>query len=65
LFRVHASDSPPDDAFTRVRYRDHWYYIRDDDLGTKSTFGLLAQLFNLQAGQQSGGGPVLTLPVGR
>ena len=64
LFRVHASESLPRDAFTRVRYRDHWYFIRDDDLDTKSTFGLLAQLFNLQAGQQSGGGPLLTLPVG-
>ena len=49
----------------RVRYRDTWFYIDDADLNSKATFGLLEQLFNLQAGEVATTGPVLTLPVGR
>jgi len=51
-------------AAVRVRYRDHWFYIPDEDLASKSTFSLLAQLFALQAGSGDGLRPVLTLPVG-
>ncbi len=64
LFRVHASKSRPKRAAVRVRYRDHWFYIDDADLDTKSTFALLLQLLALQAGEESSGAPVLTLPVG-
>lgn len=65
LFHVHSSQDEPQGVFVRVRYRGVWFYIDDADLTSKSTFGLLAQLFNLQAGDARGGGPLLTLPVGR
>lgn len=65
LFRVRSSENRPDRAFARVFYRGSWFYIDDADLDTKSSFGLLAQLFNLQAGQDPRGAPLLTLPVGR
>ncbi len=64
LLRIHSSLEPPEDFFVRVRYRDAWFYINDADLSSKTTFGLLAQLFSLQAGDTRGGGPLLTLPVG-
>ena len=64
LMEIRASDERPEGAAVQIRYRDHWYYIDDADLDSKSTFSLLAQLFALQAGGGDGLRPVLTLPVG-
>lgn len=63
FFRVRFSEDYPDSAFLTVPYRGHWFYIADNDLESKSTFMLLSQLFNLQAGQSRYTGPTLTLPV--
>ena len=49
----------------RLKYRNHWFYIDDSDLTSKSTFSLLMQLFALQAGEIKASGPVFTLPVNR
>lgn len=54
----------PDNAFVSVPYRGAWFYIADNDLNSKSTFKLLKQLFDLQAGHIRDAGPTLTLPVG-
>ena len=54
----------PTNAYVSVRYRGHWFFIEDDDLNSKSTFGLLMQLYNLQAGDIKERPLVLTLPVG-
>ncbi|NND54258.1 MAG: hypothetical protein HKN56_04725 [Gammaproteobacteria bacterium] len=64
LLRIEADREPPDNAAVKVRYRDHWFYIADNDLPSKSTFSLLAQLFALQAGDGEALRPVLTIPVG-
>ena len=50
LFTVHVASREPRDAFVRVRYRGHWFYVPDCDLQSKSTFSLLVQLFALQSG---------------
>jgi len=64
LFRVHASKSRPKGAAVKVRHRGHWFYIRDDDETSKSTFLLLAQMFSLLTGEIESAKPVLTLPIG-
>ena len=64
LFRVRSSSSRPSNAFVAVPYRGAWFYIADDDLESKSTFMLLTQLFNLQAGQIKTVAPALTIGVG-
>ncbi len=64
LLKVYSSTKPPEGAATAVPYRGSWFYIRDDDLNSKSTFMLLTQLFNLLAGETSAPGPTLTIPVG-
>ena len=48
---MRSSTSRPANAFVAVPYRGAWFYIADNDLESKSTFMLLTQLFNLQAGQ--------------
>ena len=63
LFKIHTSDERPGNAYTATHYRGHWFYIEDTDLESKSTFTLLRQLFDLQAGQTNPQVPALTLPV--
>jgi hypothetical protein len=55
----------PQSAAIAVPYRGHWFYIDDRDLGAKSTFALLSQLFALQAGTQQGSNLQLSFPIGR
>lgn len=63
LFHVHQSEEYPNGAFIAIPYRDHWFYLADNDLESKSTFMLLMQLFRLQAGTAKSVGPTLTIPV--
>ena len=64
LFRVHSAEARPVGAFVAVPYRDAWFYLRNEDLESKSTFMLITQLFNLQAGQVKTIAPTRTIGVG-
>jgi hypothetical protein len=63
LLRIRSSSERPRGAFVAVPYRGSWFWIADDDLASKSTFGLVQQLFHLQAGEARLAAPVLTVPV--
>ena len=63
LFKIHTSEERPENAYISTHYRGHWFYIEDTNLESKSTFMLLRQLFDLQAGQSNPQVPALTLPV--
>lgn len=63
VFKIRSSDNYPEHAYLAIPYRGVWFYIADNDLQSKSTFMLLMQLFDLQAGQTKFSGPTLTLPV--
>jgi hypothetical protein len=70
LFRVQYSCDKhrPPDAYVAIRYRGYWYYIKDSDLESKSTFVLMLQMWRLDLQRDlpgRGGEPALTLPVGR
>jgi hypothetical protein len=66
LLQVHSQKRKPEHAAVSVKYRGHWFYINDSHLNSKSTFTLLLQLFELQAGGGAEGTkPVLTLSVGQ
>ena len=62
-FKVRTQAERPHNAYIATYYRGRWFYIEDTDLESKSTFMLLRQLFDLQAGQTKSQGPTLTLPV--
>jgi hypothetical protein len=64
-FRVRTSPSEPSSAAVKVQHRGHWFFIPDDDLESKSTFLLLVQLTNMQAGRSALPLPLLTIPAGR
>ena len=63
LFRVESSARAPDNASAVVRYRGTWFYIKDNDLPSKSTFMLISQMFSLRTGNSKGHAPILTIPV--
>jgi hypothetical protein len=65
IFRIKSAGSHPDRAFAVVRYRGHWFYIDDGDLESKTTFGLLSNLFSLQSAQSRAVSPLLTVPAGQ
>ena len=61
LMRVHSSKEYPENAFVKIRYRDHWFYIEDNDLSSKATFSLVTYLFSLQSVSTSTVVPALTV----
>jgi hypothetical protein len=63
LFLVHSSKKKPEHPFLAVQYRDYWFYIDDQDVESKGTYALVAQLFSLQAANASGQAPILTIPT--
>ncbi len=63
LLRVHTSPDMPTNAFVKVLYRGHWFYLDDSDLNSKTSFGLLKYLFSLQS-EPSSAAPLLTLSAG-
>lgn len=65
IFRVQWSASEPPRAAVKVKHRGVWFFVADDDLESKSTFMLLVQLFNMQAGRGALPVPLLTIPAGR
>jgi hypothetical protein len=64
LFRIRVSNEPPADASVSIFYRDHFYYLPDDDLESKATFLLLTQLIALHA-SPSTAAPGVSLSIGR
>jgi hypothetical protein len=64
ILTIRSSAEPPDNASVAINYRNSWFYIDDSDLDSKSTFSLLGQVYQLEAGEAKSVVPVLTLPVG-
>ena len=64
ILRIRSQKEPPIDAYVKVNYRDNWFFIADNDLDSKTTFGLLTYLFSLQAAGTGGKSPLLTVSAG-
>jgi hypothetical protein len=63
LIHVRCSDSAPDEAYVSVRYRDHWYWIDDRDLGSKRSFAFMMMLFTMSDSAATDNAPVVTIPA--
>ena len=64
LFRVRVDKCRPKCAYVAVKHRGYWFYIADDDLPTKATFGLLKEMFDVQIAPGLSTAPILTLSAG-
>jgi hypothetical protein len=63
VLQVHSAKEEPAEASVAVFYRDHYFYIPDDDIETKSTFVLLTQLMALHSAPASSG-PAMSFSFG-
>jgi len=63
LIHIKHSVEKPDNAFTAVRYRDHWFWIDDRDFFSKRTFAYLMILFSLTESGGKEGLPLVTIPA--
>jgi len=63
LVRIQSGTSAPGDAFTAIKYRDHWYWIDDTDFRSKSIFTFLMVLMTLAEKEDKVPLPVVTIPA--
>ena len=64
LIRVHSGNTKPDNAFVAVPYRDHFFWIDDRDIDSKSMFFFLMILSSFtERGKGDQAVPVLTVPT--
>jgi hypothetical protein len=64
LIHVHCCAFKPDETFTAVSYRDHWFFIDDRDVWPKRTFYFLMLMFSFTERSDSAQAmPVLTVPT--
>ena len=62
VIKISNSTHKPKNAFTAVKYRDHWFWIDDRDFKSKRTFAFLMILFSLTEIGEKGGLPLITIP---
>jgi hypothetical protein len=54
---------PPADVYVAVQYRNVWYWILDDDAGSKVAFTVVEILEALAQSNSSGQAPLVTIPT--
>lgn len=64
LIRIQSSRLLPDDAYLAVPYRNHWFWIDDRDIRSKTMFSFLMFIFSLTDTEGKQGAPVITIPSG-
>ncbi|MBL8631513.1 MAG: hypothetical protein JNM81_17895, partial [Rhodospirillaceae bacterium] len=62
IFNIRSSATEPAKAAVKIFYRGIWFYIADDDIGSKTTFSLMSMLVTLQAGDTTKITPLVSLP---
>jgi len=64
LIRIQSSPDRPDNSFIAVPYRDHWFWIDDKDIQSKTLFTFLMFIFSLTETGGKEGAPIITVPAG-
>jgi len=64
LIRIKSSRLRPADAFLAVPYRNHWFWIDDRDMQSKSLFSFMMVIFSLNDSDDQKGAPLITIPSG-
>lgn len=64
LIRINSSRRRPGDAFVAVPYRNHWFWIDDRDMRSKSLFSFTMFIFSLTDTEEKEDAPIVTIPSG-
>lgn len=60
--RIHSGTTAPEDAYAAVSYKNHWFWIEDNDIRSKRIFTFLLILSSLAETGQGSAAPVVTVP---
>jgi len=63
LIRIRCDKSEPADAFVKIPYRGHWFWIDDRDLKSKRVFSFMMLLFTLADTGERENLPLITIPA--
>jgi hypothetical protein len=63
LIQIKCSKTEPANAFVKVDYRHHWFWIDDRDLKSKRVFSFMMMLFTLADTGEKEGLPLITIPA--
>jgi len=66
--QIHSSKSKPSQATVAINYRDHWFYIKENDMHSKLFYRMVRRLCTFSiatATADDANMPVMTLPVSR
>jgi hypothetical protein len=61
--RVLVTDTQPQNAFVAAQYDGRWFWIADNDVQSKYTFGIIMLLFSIADTGTRGSTPVVTIPA--
>jgi hypothetical protein len=61
--RVLVTDAPPQDVYVATQYDGRWFWIADNDVQSKYTFGIIMLLFSIADTGTRGAAPVVTIPA--
>lgn len=61
MLRIYSAEHKPKGAAVAIRYRKHWFYIKDNDFDSKQTLDLLTIIVNIYEGSPSSSAPVFTI----
>ncbi len=61
--RVLVTETQPQDAHVAVQYGRRWFWIADNDIQSKYTFGIVMLLFSIADTGVWGAAPVVTIPA--
>lgn len=64
LIQIKSGRAKPGNAFTSVKYEDHWFWIDKRDFKSKRTFAFLMILFSLTETGGKESLPLVTIPAG-
>jgi hypothetical protein len=64
LMDIKSSSNKPENAYTAVHYKDHWFWIDDRDFKSKRSFTFLMILFSMTETGGKEGLPLVTIPAG-
>lgn len=64
FIRIHTSACRPANAFAKVHYRGHWFWVDDGDFASKRMLSLILLFFSLVETGGGAGAPVVTVNAG-
>ncbi len=63
LIHIHASGTPPTNAYAAAFYRDRWFWVDDRDLNSKQVFMFLLMMSALSETRAAPQMPIVTIPT--